>query len=63
MNKSEIPSPTIMIGLPPESPYSDRAEAAAERFHDRLLAGEYPKLFDPKVDYRPQIEKLQKKDK
>ena len=50
---------TIAVGLPPESPYSERAEAATERFHDRLLAGEYPKLFDPGVDYRRQIEKFQ----
>lgn len=41
----------ITIGLPPESPYSDRAELAAEAFHDRLEAGEYPELFDPKEDY------------
>lgn len=49
--KSKPQDQKITIGLPPESPYSDRAELAAEAFHDRLEAGEYPELFDPKKDY------------
>jgi len=53
MNKQKSEAADIKQGLPPESPYSDRAEAATEKFHDRLLAGEYPGLFDPAKDYRP----------
>ncbi len=50
----------IAIGLPPESPYSDRAELAAEAFHDRLEAGEYSELFDPKKDYLKGVRKFEK---
>jgi hypothetical protein len=38
-------------GLPPESPYSDRAEMAAERYAQELLDGKHPKVFDPNRDY------------
>ena len=31
--------------LPPESPYSERAEQATEAFHDRLAAGEFDHLY------------------
>lgn len=46
--------------LPPESPYSRRAEEAEERFVDDLESGLYPELFDPN-DYSepdtPQVPK------
>ena len=53
--KSSSQDQEITIELPPESPYSDRAERATEAFHDRLHAGEYPNLFDPKKDYKKLI--------
>lgn len=37
--------------LPPDNPYSDAADERRERFADDLLAGKYPRLFDPKKRY------------
>lgn len=35
----------LLDGLPPDSPYSERAEQAAERFGERVANGEYNHLF------------------
>lgn len=37
--------------LPKDSPYSERAEKAEEAGHVRIMAGEFPALFDPRRDY------------
>lgn len=47
-----ITEPPMGLDLPPESPYSDRAERTERNFGKRLAAGEFPELFDPTKDYR-----------
>ncbi len=47
-----ITDPPLGLDLPPESPYSERADRTAQDFSRRLAAGEFPKLFDPNKDYQ-----------
>ena len=48
------------LELPPESPYSRRAEEAEERCVDDLEAGLYPELFDPDDYSEPDTPKVSK---
>ena len=47
----QIEGPPDQIGLPPSSPYSERAELAQEAFALRVVAGEYNHLL-PNLNFR-----------